>query len=62
MAVQLVVAPAGHGKTAHAIAAIRALPPLSPVRVLVPDQIEATAFRRRMAQAGGALGVQVQTF
>lgn len=55
-------APAGHGKTAHVIAAIRSLPPLSPVRVLVPDQVEAMAFRRRLAQAGGALGAEVQTF
>ena len=62
MIVQLVVAPAGHGKTSYVIAAIRALPPLSPVRVLVPDQIQATAFRRRLAEAGGALGVEVQTF
>ena len=62
MTVQFRVAPAGHGKTAYAIDAIRALPPLSPVRVLVPDQIQAAAFRRRLAEAGGALGVEVQTF
>ena len=62
MSTRLLIAPAGHGKTAHAIKAIRGLPPLSSVRVLVPDQIEARAFRRRMAQAGGAIGVQVQTF
>ena len=62
MAVKLVVAPAGHGKTAYVIDAIRALLPLSPARVLVPDQIQAAAFRRRTAQSGGVLGVQVQTF
>ena len=50
MPVQLVLAPAGHGKTAYAIEIIRALPPLSPVRVIVPDQLAAAAFRRRMAQ------------
>jgi ATP-dependent helicase/nuclease subunit B len=60
--VHLIVAPAGHGKTAYAIDAVRALPPLSPVRVLVPDQVQAAAFRRRLAEAGGALGVEVQTF
>ena len=60
--VHLIMAPAGHGKTTYAIGAVRALPPLSPVRILVPDQIQAVAFKRRMAQAGGALGVQVQTF
>ncbi len=62
MAIQLILAPAARGKTARAVDAIRALPPLSPVRVLVPDQIEAAAFRRRLAQVGGALGVEVQTF
>ncbi|MBN1580147.1 MAG: PD-(D/E)XK nuclease family protein [Anaerolineae bacterium] len=62
MAVRLVVAPAGSGKTAYAIEAIRALPPLTPVRVLVPDQLDVEAFRQRMAQAGGTFGVRVQTF
>lgn len=62
MTVRFFVAPASRGKTAHVIDAIRALPPLSPVRVLVPDQIQAAAFRRRLAEAGGALGVEVQTF
>ncbi|MBN1180082.1 MAG: PD-(D/E)XK nuclease family protein [Anaerolineae bacterium] len=61
-AVHLLVAPAGGGKTARVIEHIRALPPLSPVRVLVPDRIEAVAFRRRLAQAGGGIGIQVQTF
>jgi ATP-dependent helicase/nuclease subunit B len=60
--VELLLALAGGGKTAHAIERIRALPPLSPVRVLVPDQIQARAFRQRLAEAGGALGVEVQTF
>lgn len=60
--VEILLSPAGSGKTAHAIARIRALPPLSPVRVLVPDQIKAAAFRRRLAQAGGALGVEIGTF
>ncbi len=60
--IELLLAPARGGKTARAIERIRALPPLSPVRVLVPDQIQARAFRRRLAEAGGALGVEVQTF
>jgi ATP-dependent helicase/DNAse subunit B len=60
--VEILLAPAGGGKTAHAIGRIRALPPLSPVRVLVPDQMKAVAFRRRLAETGGALGVEVQTF
>jgi ATP-dependent helicase/nuclease subunit B len=60
--IQNLLAPAGCGKTTHVIDTIRALPPLSFVRVLVPDHVEAVAFRRRLAQAGGALGVEVQTF
>jgi ATP-dependent helicase/DNAse subunit B len=62
VSVALFLAPAGGGKTACIIEAIRTLPPLSPVRVLVPDHIQAAAFRRRLARAGGGLGVEVQTF
>lgn len=62
VAVQLLLAPAACGKTAYVIDAIRALPPLAPVRVLAPDRVQAQALRRRLAQAGGALGVEVQTF
>jgi ATP-dependent helicase/nuclease subunit B len=59
---EILLSPAGSGKTTHAIDAICALPPLSPARIIVPDQIQATAFRRRLAESGGALGVVVQTF
>ena len=62
MTLEILLSPAGGGRTAHAINAIRALPPLSPARVLVPDQLQARAFRRRLAEAGGTLGVEVQTF
>jgi ATP-dependent helicase/nuclease subunit B len=62
MTVQVLLAPAGRGKTAYVIDAVRALPPLSPTRILVPDHVEAAAFRRRLAQAGGVLGAEVQTF
>ncbi|MGC9399154.1 MAG: PD-(D/E)XK nuclease family protein [Anaerolineae bacterium] len=62
MTAALLLAPAGTGKTAHAVARVRALPPLAPVRVLVPGQLQAEAFRRRLAAAGGALGVEIQTF
>ena len=62
MTIDILLSPAGHGKTARVVAVVRAVPPLSPVRVLVPDQIAARAFRLRLAQAGGALGVEVQTF
>lgn len=62
MTVEILLGPAGRGKTAYVIDAVRALPPLFPARILVPDHVEAVAFRRRLAQAGGALGVEVQTF
>ena len=62
MTVHLLLTPAGAGKTTQAIECIRACPPLSRVCVLVPGQLQAAAFRRRLAQAGGALGVEIQTF
>ena len=62
MTADLLLAPAGAGKTAHAIARVRALPPLARVRVLVPGQLQAEAFRRQLAAAGGTLGVEIQTF
>ncbi len=62
MTAALLLAPAGTGKTAHAVARVRALPPLEPVRVLVPGQLQAAAFRQRLARAGGTLGVEIQTF
>ncbi len=62
VAIEILLAPAAHGKTAYTIARLRALPPLVPARVLVPDKAQAQALRRRLAQAGGALGVEVQTF
>ena len=36
--------------------------PLRPVWVVVPDRLQAFAFRRRLAAAGGAIGVNVGTF
>jgi len=65
MSVRLFLAPAGGGKTAHAIALVRTLrsaDPLAPVQVVVPNFSQMTAFRRRLAQAGGGLGVEVGTF
>jgi ATP-dependent helicase/nuclease subunit B len=61
------------GKTAHAISRIRELrvpdglaelvaSPFSPVCVVLPNFPQAAAFRRRLARAGGALGVEVGTF
>ncbi|MFQ6100762.1 MAG: PD-(D/E)XK nuclease family protein [Anaerolineae bacterium] len=65
MSVQLLLAPAGGGKTAHAISRIRGLQasnPLAPVWVILPNFPQVAAFRHRLASAGGALGVEVGTF
>jgi hypothetical protein len=56
------IAPAEAGKTAHAIERIRARPPLSLVRVLVPSQLQAEVFRQRLANTGNALGVRVGVY
>jgi len=65
MNAQLLLAPARGGKTAHAISCIRRLrasAPLAPVWVVLPNFPQVAGFRRRLAQAGGALGVEVGTF
>jgi ATP-dependent helicase/nuclease subunit B len=65
MACQLLLAPAGHGKTAHCIARIRQAKsedPLTPVWVILPNQPQVIAFRRRLAETGGAMAVQFGTF
>lgn len=62
---QLLLAPAGHGKTRFAIQHIReilAAEPLAPVSVILPNQMRVAEFRRRLAEAGGALGVRLFTF
>ena len=61
----LILSPAASGKTAYIIERIRqvkAANPLAPVLVVAPNQLQAAAFGRRLAEAGGALGVEVQTF
>ncbi|MGD8240974.1 MAG: hypothetical protein PVH68_20650, partial [Armatimonadota bacterium] len=62
--VSLYLAPAGAGKTAYAVAeARRAAEGLSATPyVLVASALQAQAFRRRLARAGGAIGVRVLTF
>jgi ATP-dependent helicase/DNAse subunit B len=57
--------PAGQGKTRHCITRIqevRAKAPLAPIWVILPNQAQVVAFRRRLAEGGGALGVQLGTF
>jgi len=65
MAVHLFIAPAGAGKTEATIKWVRAASrerPLAPVWVCLPNAHQVWAFRRRLAAAGGALGVEVGTF
>jgi ATP-dependent helicase/DNAse subunit B len=61
----LLIAPAGRGKTHYAIQRIREVltsQPLAPVTVVLPNQARVAEFRRRLAAAGGALGVNLLTF
>lgn len=65
MPVELLIAPPASGKTNACIERIQTLRkenPLANVWVIVPDRLQAAAFRRRLAQTGGALGVQVGRF
>ncbi|MDY6876681.1 MAG: PD-(D/E)XK nuclease family protein [Chloroflexota bacterium] len=65
MPVENLLAPAGGGKTAYTISRIRRLrasAPLAPVWVVLPNFPQVASFRRRLARAGGALGVEVGTF
>ena len=65
MTTKLLLAPAGGGKTTHAIARIRQLrasSPLTPVWVVLPNFPQVAAFCRRLARAGGALNVEIGTF
>ena len=65
MSVELIIAPPASGKTETCIQRIHALRkenPLAKVWVIVPDRLQAAAFRRRLAVNGGAVGVQVARF
>ncbi|MCK4315084.1 MAG: hypothetical protein KAX24_04870, partial [Anaerolineae bacterium] len=65
MPAEKLLAPAGGGKTAYAISRVRRLrasAPLAPVWVVLPNFPQVAGFRRRLARAGGALGVEVGTF
>ncbi len=65
MPTHLIIAPANSGKT-HAclqrLQAALAAAPLAEVWALLPNRTQTGAFRRRLAQQGGALGVRVSTF
>ena len=65
MAVELLIAPPASGKTESCIQRIQELgieKPLARIWVIVPDRLQAAAYRKRLASAGGALGVQVGRF
>lgn len=65
MPTEIIIAPPASGKTEACVQRIKATlsdHPLAPVWVIVPDRLQAAAFRRRLAAAGGVLGVQVGTF
>lgn len=64
MSIQILVAPAASGKTAHVLdLACRAAHGLQArPRVVVPSSLQAHAWRQRLAQAGGAIGVRILTF
>ena len=64
MSVHLYLAPAATGKTAYVLnrgldmaRGLRAIP-----RVVVPTALQVRSWRRRLAQAGGVMGVRVLTF
>jgi ATP-dependent helicase/DNAse subunit B len=64
MITQLLLAPAAAGKTAHVLDLVRdaAQGSQATPRVVVPTHLQTRAWRRRLAEAGGAIGVRVLTF
>ncbi|MGB7114999.1 MAG: hypothetical protein WBD56_02560 [Anaerolineales bacterium] len=65
MKVRIIVAPPASGKTHFCIERVietQRTDPLAAVWFVVPDGYQAVAIRRRLAAAGGVLGVHVNTF
>ena len=64
MAVRLLLAPAAAGKTAYVLSLARhaAHNLEATARVVVPTHLQVRAWRRRLAETGGAIGVRVMTF
>jgi len=62
--IQLFLAPAAAGKTAYVLDLVRdAAKGLRSIpRVVVPSYLQMRAWRRRLAEAGGVIGVRVLTF
>jgi len=61
---RLLIGPAASGKTAYLIGQARrdAQGLAATPRVVVPSRLQVQAWRRRLAEAGGAVGVRVGTF
>ena len=64
MTTQLFLAPAAAGKTAYILDLVQgaAQDLQATPKVVVPTYLQARAWRRRMAEAGGTIGVRVLTF
>jgi len=64
MPVSVYLAPASAGKTSYVLHLVRyAARDLGSIpRVVVPTRLQVRAWRRRLAEAGGAIGVRVLTF
>ena len=64
MTTHLFIAPAASGKSAHVLGLVRdAAHQLACIpRVVVSTRLQARSWRRRLAEAGGAMGVRVLTF
>jgi ATP-dependent helicase/DNAse subunit B len=65
MPTRVLISPPASGKTHTCIEEIRselAAHPLSQVRVITSDRLQASYFRRRLSQSGGAMGAYVGTF
>lgn len=65
MSVELIIAPPASGKTHTCIERIQALKvtqPMAKVWVIVPDRQKASYYHKRLAQAGGGLGITIGTF
>lgn len=64
MSTHLYLFPAASGKTTYLVAQARALSSglATTPRVVVPTQLQARAWQRRLAEVGGALGVRVGAF
>lgn len=64
MCIKIIIAPAGSGKTSWVAKSTRELSAglVDTPRVIVPSRLQARAFRGRLAQEGGAMGVKVGTF